>query len=149
MATNSPRFEVDAPPGGRQVLLIAGNWTVWTVAEIEEKLRNTKIAADAVLDALVEQLQGERARVLRRPGADSLQQLGGCVSVGPAVKPRDTELLHVLQIQAIRAVGGQVEFGGIALVAVAVGVQHRINQRAQHRMPIGEKTLASVPPVSM
>ena len=50
MATNSTRFEVQAADGGQQVLSIAGDWTIWTVALVEEKLRNTKIAPDAVLD---------------------------------------------------------------------------------------------------
>lgn len=50
MAINSTRFQVDAAPDGRQVLRVAGDWTVWTVAEIEEKLRNTRISYDAILD---------------------------------------------------------------------------------------------------
>jgi phospholipid/cholesterol/gamma-HCH transport system permease protein len=50
MALNSTRFQVDTADDGRQVLSIAGEWTVWTVASIEEKLRNTKVRHDAVLD---------------------------------------------------------------------------------------------------
>jgi len=50
MAINSTRFQVDAASDGRQVLRVAGDWTVWTVAEIAEKLSNTRIAYDAILD---------------------------------------------------------------------------------------------------
>ncbi len=50
MAPNSTRFQVETAADGRQVLSIAGEWTVWTVARIEEQLRNTKIAYDAILD---------------------------------------------------------------------------------------------------
>lgn len=46
----STRFQVDTAEGGKQVLSVAGDWTIWTVAQIEEKLRNTKIAYDAILD---------------------------------------------------------------------------------------------------
>lgn len=46
----STRFQVDTADGGKQVLSVAGDWTIWTVAQIEEKLRNTKIAYDAILD---------------------------------------------------------------------------------------------------
>jgi phospholipid/cholesterol/gamma-HCH transport system permease protein len=50
MALNSTRFQVDTAADGRQVLSIAGEWTVWTVARVEEQLRNTKIQYDAILD---------------------------------------------------------------------------------------------------
>jgi phospholipid/cholesterol/gamma-HCH transport system permease protein len=50
MAISSTRFQVEAAPGGRQVLRVAGDWTVWTVASVEEKLRTTKISYDAILD---------------------------------------------------------------------------------------------------
>jgi phospholipid/cholesterol/gamma-HCH transport system permease protein len=50
MALSSTRFQVETAADGRQVLSIAGEWTVWTVANVEEKLRNTKIAYDAILD---------------------------------------------------------------------------------------------------
>ena len=50
MASNSTRFEVNAAADGRQVLTISGDWTVFTVALVEEKLRQAKIAPDAVLD---------------------------------------------------------------------------------------------------
>ena len=46
----STRFQVDTAANGKQVLSVAGEWTVWTVALVEEKLRNTKIAYDAILD---------------------------------------------------------------------------------------------------
>ena len=50
MASNSTRFEVEAAADGQQVLSIAGDWTVWTVALVEERLRKTKISPDAILD---------------------------------------------------------------------------------------------------
>lgn len=50
MAINSTRFQVETAEDGKQVLLVAGDWTVWTVTDVEEKLRNTKIASDAILD---------------------------------------------------------------------------------------------------
>ena len=46
----STRFQVDTTEGGKQVLSVAGDWTIWTVAQVEEKLRNTKVAYDAILD---------------------------------------------------------------------------------------------------
>jgi len=50
MAINSTRFQVESSPDGRQVLLVAGDWTVWTVATVEEKLRTTKVSSNAILD---------------------------------------------------------------------------------------------------
>lgn len=50
MALNSTRFQVESTADGRQVLLVAGDWTVWTVTEVEERLRNTRIAPNAILD---------------------------------------------------------------------------------------------------
>ena len=50
MAINSTRFQVEVAPDGRQVLLVAGDWTVWTVASVEEGLRNTRISPEAILD---------------------------------------------------------------------------------------------------
>jgi phospholipid/cholesterol/gamma-HCH transport system permease protein len=41
---------VETTPDGKQVLSVIGEWTVWTVALVEEKLRNTKVAYDAILD---------------------------------------------------------------------------------------------------
>ncbi|MBK8839288.1 MAG: MlaE family lipid ABC transporter permease subunit [Hyphomonadaceae bacterium] len=46
----STRFQVDTAEDGKQVLSVAGDWTIWTVAQVEEKLRNTKVAYDAILD---------------------------------------------------------------------------------------------------
>ncbi len=50
MTGNATGFQVETAADGKQVLSVAGDWTVWTVALIEEKLRHTKIAYDAVLD---------------------------------------------------------------------------------------------------
>src|SRR5690349_20734227 len=50
MTGNSTSFQVETTPDGKQVLSVIGEWTVWTVALVEEKLRNTKIAYDATLD---------------------------------------------------------------------------------------------------
>ncbi len=46
----STRFQVDTAEDGKQVLSVAGDWTIWTVAQVEEKLRNAKVAYDAILD---------------------------------------------------------------------------------------------------
>ncbi len=67
MAINSTRFQVDATAEGRPVLLIAGDWTVWTVAGIEEQLRNTKIPYDAILDVSeLEQIDTSGAYLIDR-----------------------------------------------------------------------------------
>ena len=51
MMTDAPTsFQVDTGEDGKQVLSVVGDWTVWTVALVEEKLRNTKVAYDAILD---------------------------------------------------------------------------------------------------
>lgn len=50
MASSSTRFQVDTADDGRQVLSVAGDWTVWTVADIEQSLRASKISFDAELD---------------------------------------------------------------------------------------------------
>ncbi len=50
MALTSTRFQLQAAGDGRQVLSVAGEWTVWTVARVEEQLRNTKVPYDAILD---------------------------------------------------------------------------------------------------
>jgi phospholipid/cholesterol/gamma-HCH transport system permease protein len=50
MALNSTRFQVDTADDGKQVLSVAGEWTIWTVSRVEEQLRNTKIRYDAILD---------------------------------------------------------------------------------------------------
>ncbi|MDP3735985.1 MAG: ABC transporter permease [Hyphomonadaceae bacterium] len=50
MTPNSTRFQVETADDGRQVLSVAGEWTIWTVNRVEEQLRNTKIRYDAILD---------------------------------------------------------------------------------------------------
>ena len=50
MASNSTRFQVDTADDGKQVLSVAGEWTIWTVGQVEEQLRKTKIQYDAILD---------------------------------------------------------------------------------------------------
>jgi phospholipid/cholesterol/gamma-HCH transport system permease protein len=50
MAPNSTSFQVDTAPDGRQVLSIAGDWTIWTINRVEDQLRATKVRHDAVLD---------------------------------------------------------------------------------------------------
>lgn len=50
MVGNPSQFQVDTDPSGKQVLSVIGDWTVWTVAEIQQKLGSTKIAYDAILD---------------------------------------------------------------------------------------------------
>jgi phospholipid/cholesterol/gamma-HCH transport system permease protein len=50
MATTSTRFQIEVAPDGRQVLLVSGDWTVWTIASVEEGLRNTRISPEAILD---------------------------------------------------------------------------------------------------
>jgi phospholipid/cholesterol/gamma-HCH transport system permease protein len=50
MAGNPSQFQVDTDPSGKQVLSVIGDWTVWTAAEIQQKLGSTRIAYDAILD---------------------------------------------------------------------------------------------------
>lgn len=50
MTTGATRFQVETTDDGKQVLRVAGDWTVWTVTDVEEKLRQTKIAPDSILD---------------------------------------------------------------------------------------------------
>ena len=50
MALNSTRFQVDTAADGRQVLSIAGDWTIWTINFVEEQLRAQKVRPDAILD---------------------------------------------------------------------------------------------------
>ena len=50
MSSSATRFQVGAADGGRQVLSIAGDWTVWTITLVEERLRSVKIRPDAILD---------------------------------------------------------------------------------------------------
>lgn len=50
MAGNPSQFQVATDPSGKQVFSVIGDWTVWTAAEIQQKLGATKIAYDAILD---------------------------------------------------------------------------------------------------
>jgi phospholipid/cholesterol/gamma-HCH transport system permease protein len=50
MATNSTRFQVDTAADGKQVLSVAGDWTVWTVASVEQQIKDSKVRHDATLD---------------------------------------------------------------------------------------------------
>jgi len=67
MAINSTRFQLEVAPDGRQVLLVAGDWTVWTVASVEEGLRNTRISPEAILDVTeLEQIDTSGAYLIDR-----------------------------------------------------------------------------------
>jgi len=50
MTLNSTRFQLETADDGRHVLSVAGEWTVWTVDQVEEQLRKTKVQHDAILD---------------------------------------------------------------------------------------------------
>jgi len=50
MTLTATRFQVEVAPDGRQVLLVAGDWTVWTIASVEEGLRKARISPQAILD---------------------------------------------------------------------------------------------------
>lgn len=50
MALNSTRFQVETADDGKQVLSVAGEWTIWTIGRIESDLRASKVRHDAVLD---------------------------------------------------------------------------------------------------
>jgi phospholipid/cholesterol/gamma-HCH transport system permease protein len=50
MTLTATRFQVEVAPDGRQVLLVAGDWTVWTIASVEEGLRKARISPEAILD---------------------------------------------------------------------------------------------------
>jgi phospholipid/cholesterol/gamma-HCH transport system permease protein len=50
MALNSTRFQVDTAADGKQVLSVAGDWTIWTINRVENQLRSTKVRHDAILD---------------------------------------------------------------------------------------------------
>jgi phospholipid/cholesterol/gamma-HCH transport system permease protein len=50
MALNSTSFQVETTADGRQVLSVAGDWTIWTINRIEDQLRGTKIRPGSVLD---------------------------------------------------------------------------------------------------
>jgi phospholipid/cholesterol/gamma-HCH transport system permease protein len=50
MALNSTRFQVETADDGKQVLSVAGEWTIWTIGRVESDLRASKVKHDAVLD---------------------------------------------------------------------------------------------------
>ena len=50
MALNSTRFQVETAADGKQVLSVAGDWTVWTISRVEDQLRTAKVRHDAILD---------------------------------------------------------------------------------------------------
>lgn len=50
MALNSTRFQVETADDGKQVLSVAGEWTIWTIARVENDLRASKVRHDATLD---------------------------------------------------------------------------------------------------
>src|SRR5574339_476585 len=50
MALNSTRFQVETAADGKQVLSVAGDWTIWTIDAVEQQLRASKIRHDATLD---------------------------------------------------------------------------------------------------
>jgi phospholipid/cholesterol/gamma-HCH transport system permease protein len=50
MALNSTSFQVETAADGRQVLSVAGEWTIWTINRVEDQLRATKVRHDAILD---------------------------------------------------------------------------------------------------
>lgn len=67
MASAATRFQVETADDGKQVLSIAGDWTVWTVALVEEQLRRTKISPDAILDvSALERLDTSGAYLIDR-----------------------------------------------------------------------------------
>lgn len=67
MASTATHFEVETAEDGKQVLAISGDWTVWTVALVEEKLRKTRISPDAVLDvSALERLDTSGAYLIDR-----------------------------------------------------------------------------------
>lgn len=67
MASTATHFELETADDGKQVLTIAGDWTVWTVALVEEKLRKTKISPEAILDvSALERLDTSGAYLIDR-----------------------------------------------------------------------------------
>ncbi len=67
MASTATHFEVETADDGKQVLTIAGDWTVWTVALVEENLRKAKISPDAILDvSALERLDTSGAYLIDR-----------------------------------------------------------------------------------
>jgi phospholipid/cholesterol/gamma-HCH transport system permease protein len=50
MAKTAPHFEVNTAADGRQVLSVVGDWTIWTIGQIDARLRTTKVDFSAHLD---------------------------------------------------------------------------------------------------
>src|SRR5262245_17729678 len=50
MALNSTRFQVETADDGKQVLSVAGDWTIWTINRVESALRASRVRHDATLD---------------------------------------------------------------------------------------------------
>jgi phospholipid/cholesterol/gamma-HCH transport system permease protein len=50
MALNSTRFQVETAADGKQILSVAGDWTIWTIDRVETDLRASKVRHDATLD---------------------------------------------------------------------------------------------------
>jgi phospholipid/cholesterol/gamma-HCH transport system permease protein len=50
MALNSTRFQVETAADGKQILSVAGDWTIWTIDRVETGLRASKVRHDATLD---------------------------------------------------------------------------------------------------
>jgi phospholipid/cholesterol/gamma-HCH transport system permease protein len=50
MALNSTRFQVETAADGKQVLSVAGDWTIWTITRVEGELRAARVRHDATLD---------------------------------------------------------------------------------------------------
>lgn len=50
MNASRASFEVQASEGGRQTLVVSGDWTIWTLADVEPQLRARRLPADSALD---------------------------------------------------------------------------------------------------
>jgi len=50
MAHSSTSFQLETRADGKRILAVAGDWTIWTVATVDEDLRKADIAPDTVLD---------------------------------------------------------------------------------------------------
>lgn len=67
MALNSTRFQVETADDGKQVLSVAGDWTIWTIDRVEQQLRSSKVRHDAVLDvSALERLDTSGAYLIDR-----------------------------------------------------------------------------------
>lgn len=133
MAITSPRFQVDVAPDGRQVLLVAGDWTVWTIASLEEGLRNARISPEAILDVtelqkidtsgayLIDRafgaLDGLDAPIEMRGAHPTIERLMGKVrKASPAALPdpiRQPGLIALLDRAGRGAVNAWEEFLGL------------------------------------